>query len=1410
MKKKKLLSWVMTVVMLLSVTLGTQTAFAFQPTISTSSTLYAGEDGFDKVMLTLENDTFLSTITKEDISVSIGGIGGSFDFTLDDETHITIEKIKKDVELLEAGDEVEIFIKDSGVGSNTISNVLSLAVQPTRNVKLETENPKMGKVGETYSYTFTAEGIVNIATFKLLEGEVPDGLTLGESGNLTGTPSRAGSYTFTVKATDADIITKSDTHEYTMIIESEGEAPIISTDSALYEGEEDEAPIISTDSVLCEGEDENNYMSVFINVENNIFKNQLLIHFSAEDKEGNNINNGFSLGNSLKKQVKLNIYSVDGNRLKEGDKISIYFESGAFENTTNKSNTILLTVQPTRTLALDKSPMAPAIEGKYYIHQFEAVGGTRKKSFKVSRGELPRGLKLSNSGELRGIVGEKAGQFTFTVMVTDDATPATTDSYEYTLIVKDEETGGDYLHIDGRITKYVGREKDIAIPSEIDGKPITVIGKNAFEDFDIESIIVPDGIETIEKQAFVKCPQLKSVVIGKSVKNIGQDIIRCSGNNFVRVIFTGKPPMMENDAFLNCDLNENFKIYYPSNETGYGPNWQGYTCIAYDATATYNVIYDGNGNSGGVLHKDNREYYTGDSFTVPLCDITKLENRFNGWNTKADGTGDNYDSGDIVTVAAENITLYAMWDKIYTITKDPTLKNGSISIYVNGKEASQAAKNDKVKIVVRPNQGYRYEPMTLCYYIKETEIINSIDESMIMPLEPTEKEYEFIMTDNNITVDANFEPDTTKYSKGVILDYYFIKRYYGSGGNIFISSSIDGTKVLVLYGRVFYNQHNLTGVSLSQGITQMGGPVFYGCHSLRAVELPESLEVIEQFVFKNCGSLESIRIPNKVYRLGVEVFSQCPMLRQVCFEGDAPEEVFQNTFKGANPDLVIYCREDAKGFNVAPWTDFTIKSYKHLVKYKDNGAESGIVPREHILIDDGLIQIKENSGGLVKSGYRFDGWNTKADGSGTNYAVGESVKVSEDKVLYANWRPKRKSSDSSSGTKIQPTTPTKATGSSNVEAKADQNGKVIVTEKQILDAMAQAEKNSEGVVTITVNTTKDIKSIETKIPDTAIAALAEKMSKGIGVVTPIAELNFDQRALKSIKNGAIGDLKILVERVESNTLSQEGRQLIVNRPIYRFSVTRGDKVISQFDGTVTVSIPYIPSEDEDVNTLVIYSINEDGKLEMVKDCVYDAKTDRIIFKTNHFSQYAVGNNKVVFHDVTGWYKDSVAYLASRNIIKGKNQGYFMPNDNITRAEFVQILANMSGNDVSKYGHSAFGDVGDKDWFFQAVAWAKDNGVVSGSGGNFNPNAYITREEMAVIIERYVTKVANRRLEVIDNSNKFADEEEIADYAKTAVETMKNSGMIAGKENHTFAPKENATRAEGAKMLSTVMQRFIKD
>lgn len=1392
MKKKKLLSWVMTVVMLLSVTLGTQTAFAFQPTISTSSTLYAGEDGFDKVVLTLENDTFLSTITKEDISVSIGGIGGSFDFTLDDETNLTIEKINKEGELLAAGDVVEIFIKDSGVGSNTISNVLSLTVQPAVDVKLDTENPKIGKVGKEYSYTFTVEGIVNIATYKLVEGEVPDGLTLDGSGNLTGTPSRAGSFTFTVKATDADIITKSDSHKYTMIIESEGEAPIISTDSVLYGG------------------DVGN--EIVVNVKNAIFKNDVVVGLSIDYGNDFVVSTEFPTEKISDTQVTVKFASRSIN-LKADEKVIIYFKRDAFENAVQDSNIIELSVNPARPVALDKSPIPFGVENTRYYYKFQAVGGTGEKKFTVSDGYYPSTLKLTDRGELIGWT-LYPGQITFTVTVTDEAMPATTDSHEYTLTVKDEQIDGNFSYYNDKILQYIGDEASVIIPTKIDGTNITVIGMNCFFDKTMNSVILPNGIETIESQAFFECGQLKSIVIPESVKKISWSAFGCGydTSNLTKAIFMGKPPMMEYNAFWNCDKNENFKIYYPSNETGYGPNWQGYTCIAYDATATYNVIYDGNGNDGGVLPANNATYHTGDFFTVPSDIPTKIGHNFVGWNTKADGTGESYKPGDIVTVAAENITLYAIWDKKeYTITKNPTMENGSISIYVNGKEASQAAKNDKVKIVVRPNQGYRYEPMTLLYYIKETNIHFTIDDFLNMSLEPTETEYEFIMTDNNITVDANFEPETTKYSKFVLSDdYCFIKRYYGSGGNIFISSSIDGKKVLSLVGRVFYNQHNLTGVSLPEGITQMAGPVFYGCHSLRAVELPENMERINQFVFKNCGSLESIRIPNKVYRLGVEVFSQCPMLRWVCFEGDAPEEVFQNTFKGANPNLVIYHKEGAKGFDVAPWTDFATKSYKHLVKYKDNGAESGIVPREHILIDDGITQIKENSGGLVKSGYKFDGWNTKSDGSGTNYAVGESVKVTEDMVLYAKWTPKRKSSDSSSGTKIQPTTTTKATGSSNVEATADQNGKAIVTEIQILDAIAQVEKNSENTVTIKIDAPKDTKSVEIKIPDTAIAALAEKMSKGIGVVTPVAELNFDQEALKTIKNRAIGDLKILVERVESNTLSQEGRQLIGNRPIYRFSVTRGDKVISQFDGTVTVSIPYIPSEDEDVNALVIYSINEDGNLAMVKDCGYDAKTGRMIFKTNHLFQYAVGNNKVVFHDVTGWYKDSVMYLASRNIIKGKKQGYFMPNDNITRAEFVQILANMSGADVSKYGHSAFGDVGDKDWFFQAVTWASDNGVVSGSGGNFNPNAYITREEMAVIIERYVTKVANKHLEVIDNSNKFADEEEIADYAKTAVETMKNSGMIAGKENHTFAPKENATRAEGAKMLSTVMQRFIKD
>ena len=140
-----------------------------------------------------------------------------------------------------------------------------------------------------------------------------------------------------------------------------------------------------------------------------------------------------------------------------------------------------------------------------------------------------------------------------------------------------------------------------------------------------------------------------------------------------------------------------------------------------------------------------------------------------------------------------------------------------------------------------------------------------------------------------------------------------------------------------------------------------------------------------------------------------------------------------------------------------------------------------------------------------------------------------------------------------------------------------------------------------------------------------------------------------------------------------------------------------------------------------MNAIVVYYINASGELVTVPNCAYDAKNGTVTFTTTHFSTYAVGYNAVSFSDVTdnAWCADYVTYLASRGIVGGNN-GAYSPDASITRAEFVTILARMSGDDLSDYRTSSFSDVSTDRWYFAAVQWVYKNGIASGYDGAFGP------------------------------------------------------------------------------------------
>lgn len=156
-------------------------------------------------------------------------------------------------------------------------------------------------------------------------------------------------------------------------------------------------------------------------------------------------------------------------------------------------------------------------------------------------------------------------------------------------------------------------------------------------------------------------------------------------------------------------------------------------------------------------------------------------------------------------------------------------------------------------------------------------------------------------------------------------------------------------------------------------------------------------------------------------------------------------------------------------------------------------------------------------------------------------------------------------------------------------------------------------------------------------------------------------------------------------------------------------------------------------------------------------------------------------------------------LSQRGIISGAGDGAFRPDAGITREEFVKIIVAAFGlNDISAICN--FLDVSPEDWSYSYIATAQKYGLVSGKENNtFSPKAGITREEAAVIIYN-TAKFKNIPLEMKRENPKFEDESLISNWASDAVVYLYRCSIINGMTEQSFAPKDNITREQAAKLI----------
>lgn len=170
-----------------------------------------------------------------------------------------------------------------------------------------------------------------------------------------------------------------------------------------------------------------------------------------------------------------------------------------------------------------------------------------------------------------------------------------------------------------------------------------------------------------------------------------------------------------------------------------------------------------------------------------------------------------------------------------------------------------------------------------------------------------------------------------------------------------------------------------------------------------------------------------------------------------------------------------------------------------------------------------------------------------------------------------------------------------------------------------------------------------------------------------------------------------------------------------------------------------------------------------------------------------------------------WAFDAVRYLTRENtVLTGYGDGTFLPDRAVTRAEFAKLVVSAFSFDTDETD-CRFEDVSENDWFCPYVAAAKRYGITGGvSDTQFAPQENISRQDMAVMLYR----AASAKLMPLTGKNQpdFTDWESVAEYARTAVQTLSSAGIINGTETGEFLPQATATRAQAAKMIYEILKQ----
>ncbi|MNW35384.1 Endo-1,4-beta-xylanase A precursor [compost metagenome] len=376
------------------------------------------------------------------------------------------------------------------------------------------------------------------------------------------------------------------------------------------------------------------------------------------------------------------------------------------------------------------------------------------------------------------------------------------------------------------------------------------------------------------------------------------------------------------------------------------------------------------------------------------------------------------------------------------------------------------------------------------------------------------------------------------------------------------------------------------------------------------------------------------------------------------------------------------------------------------------------------------------------------------------------------------------------------------------------NGTVSVTPAVGADGIAKATISVDDLTTAA----NAAGSGELKI----VAAL-EKAAAGVQVQLPadpltgkggITTVTFDMGLASISLNPSLflksdgsspGNILLTVAKSDKSNLSQAVKSQLGTADVLDITLLIDGKPVNLRGGAALVTLPYKLQPGQKPQQVVVYYINESGALEIIKNGQYDPSSGMAKFKVKHFSKYSAVYAQVSFSDlnIVPWAQASVEALAARDIVKGTAAGIFSPARNVTRAEFVSML--LGAFDLNgTLRDSSYSDVPGGVWYAKPVAVAEQLGIIQGKGdGTFGPGEPISRQDMAVMIYK-AAQAEKLKFVKGQSAIPFVDYAGISAYASEAVNQLAAEGIISGMGNGSFAPQNNATRAQAAVIIERLM------